>query len=371
MGIPDSQILGEISPDNFKIGAIHCCNQVIQSFFDGTIDDVRIYDRALSAEEIWEIYREGMSKKAFAPYPADGATYVDPNVVLSWSPGKGALLHDVYLGTDYNDVNDATPDSDEYKGNYQDNKYDPCGLELDTTYYWRIDEVSALTTYKGDVWSFNTGIEPNLISWWKFDEGQGTIAYDSIGNNHGTIYGATWTIGQFNGALSFDGMDDYVDMADTVKNYLETSYTFSAWIKTNTILGVHSIAAYRRSTYDIGYQILLHLQHNNSDVQFAVGSQNYAVASYPDALTTNTWYHIVGIREENVLNVYVNGVSGIPDSETFGEISPDNFKIGAIHCCGQVIQSFFDGTIDDVKIFNKALSMEEIKQLYHNGLVGW
>ena len=166
-------------------------------------------------------------------------------------------------------------------------------------------------------------------------------------------------------------MNDYVDMADTVKNYLDTSYTVSAWINTKTIYGIHYIAMYRRSTLDIGYQILFHLDLIDSDVRFIVGSLgNNAIASHPDAITTNTWYHVAGVREENTVNVYVNGVSGIPDSETFGAISPDNFKIGAIHCCDQGIQRFFDGTIDDVMIFDIALSAQEIQQLYTNGSSG-
>jgi hypothetical protein len=289
--------------------------------------------------------------------------------VLSWVPGYDALSHDVYFGTSYDDVYNADTLSDEYKGNYDVNSYDPCGLDLDTTYFWRIDEVVDSNIVIGDVWSFKTWSEPNIISWWKFDEGEGSIAYDSAGNNDGTINGATWTIGQIDGALDFDGVDDYVDMADTVKDHLDTSYTFSIWIKPKTILGIHSIAAYRRSTLDMGYQVLLQLQHNNSDVQFIVGSLgNNAVASYPDALKTNTWHHIVGIREENVLNVYVNAVSGIPDSQTLGEISPDNFKIGAIHCCDQVIQSFFDGTIDDVMIFDGALSAQQVWEIYCAGM---
>jgi len=53
------------------------------------------------------------------------------------------------------------------------------------------------------------------ISHWKFDEGEGDIAYDSVGSNHGTIYGATWTTGQINGALDFDGVDDYVNLENS------------------------------------------------------------------------------------------------------------------------------------------------------------
>jgi len=56
-----------------------------------------------------------------------------------------------------------------------------------------------------------TAADPNLVGWWKFDEGSGTIAYDSAGSNHGAIYGAQWIASPIDGALSFDGVNDYVD----------------------------------------------------------------------------------------------------------------------------------------------------------------
>jgi len=357
------------TPDTIRIG--NRADGLATFYFNGTIDDVSVYNRALSAEEIWKIYRMGMGNKAFAPYPADDAKYVDPNVVLRWSPGKDALSHDVYLGTDYNDVNDANTLSEEYKGNFDVNSYDPCGLELVTTYYWRINEVTDTNIYKGDVWSFKTYLEPNLISWWKFDEGQGTIAYDSVGANHGTIYDATWTIGKINGALGFDGINDYVDMADTVQNYLETDYTISAWIKTNTIQSNRAISSYRHSVEV--YPLMLQLNQNNADIYFSVrdNSLNIAQAVYTDALTTNTWYHIVGVRESNIVNVYVNGISGTEDTATLGEINSNNLKIGALQFGGNPPSNYFDGTIDDVKIFNRALSAQEIQQLYNNSSVGF
>ncbi|MHC4738696.1 MAG: LamG domain-containing protein [Planctomycetota bacterium] len=171
--------------------------------------------------------------------------------------------------------------------------------------------------------------------------------------------------------LDFDGVDDYVDMGDTVKNYLDTNYTVSAWIKANTITGIHDIAVYRRSTADIGYQILFQLDYINGDVRFIVGSLgNNAVAYYPNALTTDTWYHVAGVREGNTLNVYVNGVSGTPDSRIFGAINVNNLKIGTLHCCGQSLTSFFDGKIDEVAIYNRALSAEEILAGMHTKLTG-
>jgi lysophospholipase L1-like esterase len=127
-----------------------------EPYSNGIIKDVRVYKRALSEEEIRELFKNVGNSKASNPKPADGAMNVDPNVVLGWVPGQDILSYDVYFGTSYDDVNNADKLSGEYKGNYEVNSYDPCGLDLGTTYYWRIDEVSAVTTWPGDVWSFAT-----------------------------------------------------------------------------------------------------------------------------------------------------------------------------------------------------------------------
>ena len=124
--------------------------------FDGVIDDVRIYDKALSAGEVWQIYGEGFGGRAFNPNPYDGAVDETTDKILTWSPGKDADLHSVYLGTDYNDVNNADTSSPEYMGSFDVNSFDPGGLEYGTTYYWRIDEVNESNLWKGDVWSFST-----------------------------------------------------------------------------------------------------------------------------------------------------------------------------------------------------------------------
>ncbi len=130
-------------------------------FFKGMVDDVRIYDRILSEEEIREI--TGLAGvKAAEPSPADGQQLdVVEGVVLSWKPGVEALRHDVYFGASFDDVATATATNDPgsvYKGRQDPNQY-AVGVTLDfgKTYYWRIDEVGgppSLTIYKGDVWQF-------------------------------------------------------------------------------------------------------------------------------------------------------------------------------------------------------------------------
>jgi hypothetical protein len=99
---------------------------------------------------------------AFSPIPAKNATNVKRTPVISWKSGKRALLHHVYFGTDQEAVRSANTGSPEYKGTQEpgSESYDPGILELETTYYWRIDEVNNLdaeSPWTGEVWSFTIG----------------------------------------------------------------------------------------------------------------------------------------------------------------------------------------------------------------------
>ena len=126
--------------------------------YEGKIDDLQVYDRALSANEIAAIFRGGDLASAWAPSPFDGELEVQRDVVLNWRPGDFAVSHDVYLGTDSDDVNDAdTTTPVIFRGNQEPNEYNPGGLLMDTVYYWRIDEVNDSNVdspWKGKVWEF-------------------------------------------------------------------------------------------------------------------------------------------------------------------------------------------------------------------------
>jgi hypothetical protein len=89
---------------------------------------------------------------AYTPNPTDGAELADANdVTLTWTPGFGAILHTVYIGTDYDTVNNATGGTPLGTASY-----DPGPLEREKVYYWRVDEFDGTGTYKGSVWSFTT-----------------------------------------------------------------------------------------------------------------------------------------------------------------------------------------------------------------------
>jgi hypothetical protein len=89
------------------------------------------------------------AKTAYNPVPADGARFVDPDIVLSWTSGFGAKRHIVYFGDNFDDVNNAADGPSQVT-----NTYTLGSLELDKTYYWRVDEDDVTETHKGDVWHF-------------------------------------------------------------------------------------------------------------------------------------------------------------------------------------------------------------------------
>ncbi|MHC4629418.1 MAG: LamG-like jellyroll fold domain-containing protein, partial [Planctomycetota bacterium] len=138
----------------------------VVKFFDGLIDDVRLYNNALTGEQLQGIMAGEGYPFAFAPDPENGAFHEDTWVNLSWSAGDFAVSHDVYLGDALDDVEAATRDSDVFRGNQTSTLYIvgfpgyayPEGLVPGTTYYWRIDEVNDAdpnSPWKGDIWIFS------------------------------------------------------------------------------------------------------------------------------------------------------------------------------------------------------------------------
>jgi len=134
-------------------------------YFNGIIDEVRIYNQALQQVEILAAMEGGKGYPyAFGPNPADGALYSGTWATISWRAGDFAVSHDVYMGENFEDVNNGTGDT--FRGNqslayfvvgFPGYPY-PDGLVPGTTYYWRIDEVNEAdpnSPWKGDVWSFS------------------------------------------------------------------------------------------------------------------------------------------------------------------------------------------------------------------------
>jgi hypothetical protein len=140
-------------------------SQATGRFFHGLLDDVRIYGRALTEDEIQGIMAGGGADYPFAsgPSPEDGAMLEQTWVSMGWRAGDSAVSHDVYFADNFEDVNSGAEAA--FQGNRPDTMFIvgfpgfpyPDGLVPGTTYYWRIDEVNDAdpnSPWKGPIWSF-------------------------------------------------------------------------------------------------------------------------------------------------------------------------------------------------------------------------
>jgi len=141
----------------------------LEKIYIGIIDDVRVYDSALTEPELQAAMEGGVGYPyALGPVPEDGSMHFDTWVNLSWSPGDSAVSHDVYLSDSYDEVSSgaetafrSNQTSTFYLAGFPGYAY-PDGLIPGTTYYWRVDEVNDAdpnSPWVGPVWSFS--IPPN------------------------------------------------------------------------------------------------------------------------------------------------------------------------------------------------------------------
>ncbi len=218
-------------------------------------------------------------------------------------------------------------------------------------------------------------LESGLAGYWALDDGSGTSATNSsVNSNTGTLTnGPTWTTGQIGGAVDFDGTNDYITVADADALDITGNLTFSAWIKADTY---PSAGSYRtlvtKGSFGIpavNYSIRLY-GANTSDQRLDFGY--YASAATQELyggtnITTGTWYHVAVIYDDaaNVLNLYVNGAkestTTLSGSPTTNSLAANTYALDV----GQQGGTYnFDGQIDELRLYNRTLSADEISQLY-------
>ncbi len=146
------------------IGARHAGGTPTE-FFNGIIDEVAMFDVALTADQIKTVMKGLSSSKALSPVPEDGTVDVPRDTNLSWTAADTAATHTVYFGTSRTDVDTATPDAPLnvlVSEGQTETRFTPQSvLALGESYYWRVDEVNSApdyTVFKGNVWSFT--VEP-------------------------------------------------------------------------------------------------------------------------------------------------------------------------------------------------------------------
>jgi hypothetical protein len=330
-------------------------------------------DNTIYKGNIWSFTVKSFT--AYNPSPTDGDKYLDIDIDLAWSPGFGSVSHDVYFGTDSN------PPIVEEDSNIT--TYDPGTLNYNTTYYWRIDEYDGVNTYTGNVWSFVTEpdipiTDPDLVGWWKFDEGEGSKALDWSGlGNHGTlINGPQWGSGMIDGALLFDGLDDQISLSvGSVINSL-TSSTFAIWAN------YAGIGDPWQGIFDFGTgtDVYMYLSPSsgwgNTPMQFGIttgGSAEESQLIAPTSLSTG-WHHIAVVLDDvsSTMQLYLDGsvITSAP-----AVLLPKNLGNTTQNWIGRMQaaqNTYFIGFLDDFRIYNKAFTQEEIRRIMiGNPVLAW
>ena len=236
-------------------------------------------------------------------------------------------------------------------------------------------------------WDYNRG---GPVAHWRFDDCQGTTAQDSTDNNNdGTItIGATGTYtsagtcasgtaahawaggvagaGKRNYALSFDGTNDYVTRASDSDFDMSSTMSFGGWFKTSSTARQAIISRYggegtvTNAWYSLevaittGYINLRFRDDTDSTIQDLAGTTN---------LADGNWHHAMAVRNGTTINVYIDGVqvNTTTLTETGAYTFDDPFIVGMV---GIANTASFAGQIDDVRVYNYALTATQVKMLY-------
>ena len=209
----------------------------------------------------------------------------------------------------------------------------------------------------------------DLVSYWTFDEGEGSTAYDSAGDNHGAISGTQWTEGLIMGALNFDHVDDYVEIGPGVLPVGEKS--FFAWIKMPPV-GQGSTDKYNHIIYFGGSstEALFFYFDDGVRLRFWNNASGGPDAHYTVALDDDQWHHVGFTYDNNtsMLHLYFDGTEVA--TSVGDDHSPLTIVEGIGGYRGNILNRAWTGKIDEVRIYNRALSIEEIQANMHVKLIG-
>ncbi|QSQ19081.1 DUF4038 domain-containing protein [Pyxidicoccus parkwayensis] len=196
---------------------------------------------------------------------------------------------------------------------------------------------------------------PGLVAAYGFDEGSGTTAVDASGNGlNGTLAGQTWATGRYGGALGFN--NNYVTVPDSNLLNLTLGMTLSAWVQPTAALSRWPTVIMKEKPSQMAYVLYANSDMNRPSAFFVSGGVEHDVLG-GSGLPLNTWTHLAATYDGATFSLYVNGtlVSSVADSATI-DVSANELRIGGNRVWGE----YFPGLIDEVRIYNRALTAAEI-----------
>jgi len=202
--------------------------------------------------------------------------------------------------------------------------------------------------------------EKGLVAYWAFDEGQGTIAKDAAGKNNGEIIDAKWVNGKVGKALEFSGDGSYVVIPGSSSLSITDAITIELWVK-------HEGDEFKEwecmlAKGDHSYRLHIHPGDFLFDFGCNTGGEfhDLQAAVKPEP---GRWYHLAATYDGKKSSIYVNGKLSASTDAWSGPIDTDDFDL-YIGDNSECVGRFFKGVIDEVKIYNRVLSEQEIKAHY-------
>jgi len=317
-------------------------------------------------------------KGAWNAQPADGQRILGDTATLAWAAGWSPIMHQVYFGTDADQVANAAG-----APLVMDIGYDTGELQPGTAYYWRVDEFYGAETIKGPAWSFSTvpvlpvTDDPNLVALWTFDGDFGGVALDQSGNgNHIALKNDAQIAAGRGGDVLDMGDDGYGAISNLSYETADIAeIAVSAWIVTDSEID-QFVGSFDRNEYwrleingDGGGEGQVGWDLWSSDGQLDYGS----VTRVDDA----EWHHVAGVFDNGIATIYIDGFAE-PSATTGATFGTGNLRYGLIGDNSEATS--FDGAnsggvpvgqIDDMAIYNKAFSEDEMRQLYGNLAIAW
>ncbi|MCU0642246.1 MAG: CehA/McbA family metallohydrolase, partial [archaeon] len=305
----------------------------------GQMDEVAIWNGALNSTEILALYQKGNSTNSSAT--------------------SGTNASDFYSGTYTSEAKDAGEVV--AWGNMNWSEEAPYGEEL-----LNYQQNGAVTTgglnMAGNVFLGH------------LNEASGNIGdYSGRGNNGtqsgGVTYGAA---GKFGNALSFDGSNDYVDLGNDASLRITANITLMSWVKFNQIPSGTTVYALINKNEAGGYGIIANEQlangYNRLVTYFYIGGSYRNAGVNLSALSAGAWYHVAATYNGTTVAFFLNGnmTEALAATGSIGDVASYGVALGANP--GPSYAEYFNGAMDEVAIFNRSLTADEISNAYKRGM---
>lgn len=221
-----------------------------------------------------------------------------------------------------------------------------------------------------------------LVGRWKLNESSGTTASDETGSHNGTLTNMTpasdWVAGKFGNALDFDGSNDYVQTTASIKN--QSNYTVAGWVKLRDVANPQ-IILWQGDSAANGYGDAgtseMHIMYAGNMISAFLGADSTTSDSFlvnHELDDTTSWYHVAAVFKNlttsPTLDFYVDGVLRDTDTATVGEASSASWDTNFRMARPGLQQRMFNGQLDDVYLYNTALTAQQVLDLYHATLSG-